>query len=97
MTPNTDANLKANLWINLQKRQSVCVKLKKRGARWLCKKYALSSLKFPWQQESTIPKERDQTLETPEEDMCSVWYVEIQLCYWKCSESRLLIYETDLI
>lgn len=30
MTPNTDANLKANLWINLQKRQSVCVKLKKK-------------------------------------------------------------------
>lgn len=61
-----------------------------------CAKVCIIFTEFPWQQESTIPKERDQTLETPKEDMCSVWYVEIQLCYWKCSESRLLICETDL-
>lgn len=96
MTPKVDDSLKANLWINCKK-DNQCVLSWKKWSQMTVQKYALSSLKFPWQQESTIPKERDQTLETPEEDMCSVWYVEVQLCCWKCSESRLLICETDLI
>lgn len=71
MAPNIDASLKANLWIKCKEKDNVCQVEKKNEVRWL-QKYALSSLNFPWQQKSTIPKERDQTLKTPEEDMCSV-------------------------
>lgn len=67
MAPNIDASLEANLWIKCKKKDNVC-QVEKKWGQMIVQKYALSSLNFPWQQKSTIPKERDQTLKTPEED-----------------------------